>query len=907
MTETEASISPGCAIRDVFFSPAVSPYQTLEIRLIKICFPGSRDLAFKQAISLIAVWLVAEPSLVWAQEALTLDFPENIQAIVTSHCMDCHSGESAEASIRFDNFASLTPDAKLEFLNDAQDQIFFGLMPPADAGQPSEKDHDLLSGWLRRELRSRNASRLDEKLQDPGYGNYVDHKTLFDGSVTAKPFTPARRWLVSPQIFHERINDIFRLTGRARQISFYGVTNPIVLPDHSGVRDYDISALDGGHLLVMMNNAEWISRKQIFAAVHLGQDRRKLEFSNPKDRWFPPTSPPEFVVIVGKKSVPTELEMIAAIQAQFDCVLRRTASDAELERYLELLRSTIELGGNKDGLRLMLVGVLLESEFLYRHEFGGGETDEFGRQKLSPDQAARAIAYALGDRGPDEQLQQAADAGRLSQTEDYRREVQRLLDDETSLSGPVDPTLSGKNMRTHVSTHPKLVRFFREFFGYPNATKIFKDIKRSDGYYQNPSRGTAGTPGFLVKEADRIVDWSLQQDANVFENLLTTDKYFVYHDKDNETGRKVIAEWKETYARLKDSDWKKNPENVIEDNLEFLQSKKSLRILGSKQKREFLRYMHYFRESIGRGRTPFTTPSFAHGYTYNHSPFYNLPPTPNPFRYGRRLQEDFTGLDDTVFWNYPVEQPFPIENRKGILTHPAWLIAHSGNFQTDPIRRGRWIREKLLAGHVPDVPITVDALVPDDPHKTFRERVEMVTTKAECWKCHQKMNPLGLPFESFDDFGRYRLNEPLESPENLVAKTKKKNGVDTYKTRPVSTLGRLTGTEDAELDGKVSNAFELINRLSQSPRVRQSIIRYAFRFFMGRNEMLSDSKTLMDADDAYVKSGGSFKAVVVSLLTSDSFMYRKEIGAETQWVPTHQQTDRTQDKYPSGSPESCDD
>ena len=39
--------------------------------------------------------------------------------------------------------------------------------------------------------------------------------------------------------------------------------------------------------------------------------------------------------------------------------------------------------------------------------------------------------------------------------------------------------------------------------------------------------------------------------------------------------------------------------------------------------------------------------------------------------------------------------------------------------------------------------------------------------------------------------------------------------------------------------------------------------------------MLSDSKTLMEADRAYVESGGSFNAVVISLLSSDSFMYRK--------------------------------
>ncbi len=46
---------------------------------------------------------------------------------------------------------------------------------------------------------------------------------------------------------------------------------------------------------------------------------------------------------------------------------------------------------------------------------------------------------------------------------------------------------------------------------------------------------------------------------------------------------------------------------------------------------------------------------------------------------------------------------------------------------------------------------------------------------------------------------------------------------------------------------------------------------------MGRNETLSDSKTLIDAEQAYVDNNGSFDAVIVSLLTSDSFIYRKAI------------------------------
>jgi hypothetical protein len=58
----------------------------------------------------------------------------------------------------------------------------------------------------------------------------------------------------------------------------------------------------------------------------------------------------------------------------------------------------------------------------------------------------------------------------------------------------------------------------------------------------------------------------------------------------------------------------------------------------------------------------------------------------------------------------------------------------------------------------------------------------------------------------------------------------------------------------------------MLRRLAESDRVRQDFIRHAFRFFLGRNETPGDA--------IYVESGGSFKALVVSLLSSESFLYR---------------------------------
>ncbi|MFP6765773.1 MAG: DUF1588 domain-containing protein, partial [Planctomycetaceae bacterium] len=220
--------------------------------------------------------------------------------------------------------------------------------------------------------------------------------------------------------------------------------------------------------------------------------------------------------------------------------------------------------------------------------------------------------------------------------------------------------------------------------------------------------------------------------------------------------------------------------------------------------------------------------------------------------------------------------------RAGILTDNSWLIAHSTNDANDPVHRGIWIRERLLAGVLPELPIDVDAKIPEGHDRTLRERFE-VTHDQACWKCHRKFNPLGMPFESFDDRGWVRAaryfdrtrNEYLPVPSidpDQLAKLRKKSDIQIV---PVDATGEISGTGESGIDGPVQDARDLVQRLAGSTRVRQSIIRHAFRYWMGRNEMLSDSRTLIAADQAYVHSGGKFSEVLVSLLTSDSFLYRK--------------------------------
>ena len=77
------------------------------------------------------------------------------------------------------------------------------------------------------------------------------------------------------------------------------------------------------------------------------------------------------------------------------------------------------------------------------------------------------------------------------------------------------------------------------------------------------------------------------------------------------------------------------------------------------------------------------------------------------------------------------------------------------------------------------------------------------------------MDPLGLTFENYDDFGRYRTMENLEHPDNLIkaAERGKLNSFGAslaiYRTLPVDPRGVLEGTGDPKLDGEVTDAAVL--------------------------------------------------------------------------------------------------
>ncbi len=572
---------------------------------------------------------------------------------------------------------------------------------------------------------------------------------------------------------------------------------------------------------------------------------------------------------------PPSTGLLAELAGQLSLLLlERPPTPEESADYVELARTYVGKLGRRRAVQKLIQTFLLSSEFAYRSEFGAGPADEHGRRMMSPRDASYAIAYALTDQSPDPELAAAAGEGRLNTRDDYEREVRRILA-RRDVHTIIDPILEDRNLADNVTDLPvRTLRFFREFFGYPAALEIFKDEKRFGGDRLGQATDR------VVNEADRLVEHILEADRDVFEQLIGTEKFYVFHDGDNDRMREISDRIGRIYAYFEDKGWEDFGYPELEQHREFLRAEPMRSINPDNLKagnhqgdglKLFKKSLTSITARLDKGQRHAAPFDLYRGYGSDYMPGENVAKL-----WGYRKDD----------WHWSPEQPMAVPNRKGMLTHPAWLIAFALNTETDPVHRGKFVREKLLAGTVPEVPITVDASIPEDHGATLRERLARATETQACWHCHERMNPLGYAFERYDDFGRFRTEEALEYPEHLVEKrpdeAEDRNHLvdlrDVYRTLPVDSRGHLDGTGDASLDGPLEDAVDLAARLQNSRRVRQSFIRHAFRYFMGRNESLSDSKTLIDAERAYVQSGGSFEAVVVSLLTSDSFIYRKPIG-----------------------------
>jgi hypothetical protein len=797
-------------------------------------------LAFVLSCGLLSV---ASAETYTPGQKLDKDFETFARPFLVSHCADCHGNTDPAGKL------SLHDLGPVDEINAATwkavwAQVTLKEMPPQDADQPPVIQRLLFSDWIVGELTRvmRDKGGFHDHL-DPNKGNFVDHSLLFGplpaGIKLAPTSSPARLWRVTPQEHITRLNELINQepafdpakpglrthgdavpTNHGGELKLYFGTDNII-QWQGGTVAYATAVksvpavlasarnhgLENYPHFYSVNSAEATQIMDVAKDILRYMAYGPLSIANPEQI----TDDPKTYKIVGdQRGLPTSLvystkvlhpltpvhdlmqeegvtdeRLRAAVDYLFEALTFRPPTETESSNYLAIVKQSIEKLGKEDGAVLGLSAIFLDRDALFRPELAAvGNPDEHGRVMLQDWELGLAVNHALRYLKPDEELRKAIVEGRMRTREDVKREVERMLADDSIRK-------------------PRVLQFFRDYFDYDLGGYICKDNKalaatgvgvQGEAHYRAMFYAAAST--------DRLVELILEEDQDVLRRLLTTSQVVATQADDVYFGERLSKEKAAAAAAAKktaDEPTKKNPAKRNKRGTENSNVRKA-DLSGPK---EFARVS---RRSFGLG---------------------SLQP-------------------ERILATAPAGQ------RLGLLTHPSWLVSHSDAMDNHAIRRGKWIRERLLGGGIPDVPITVDAMLPDEPEHTLRERMR-VTREEYCWTCHKKMDPLGLPFEMYNHAGLFRTTE-----------------LD----KPVDTTGEIIDSGDAALDGKVANAIELIQKLADSERAEQVFVRHAFRFWMGRNETLNDAPVLQEAHRAYKDGGGSMKALLTSLLTSDAFLYR---------------------------------
>lgn len=776
-------------------------------------------------------------------------FRQKVQPFLDDYCLSCHDEETKKGNVSLESLTDVSAD-NASMWKRIWEQVALKEMPPRkESSQPKLTERLELSTWITAGLSNAMKDRggFTDHMR-PSKGNHLDHDLLFNTKLeNLEPAsTPARIWRIHPQEQLVRLNDLiclkrkynperpglwthgdhipsnlegetkvyFGLDGYlgsfsdAYNFGVSGFQSPLSMVRDHGLRNYPfLYSVNSAEALQIASIAEKVLRfmangpaaepYQFADEIEKVPDQyRGLNIIFYKKGIFRPLTP--VYELMNTPGVSDE-RLREVIRFLFEALTLRPPSENETALYLGIANKSITALGKEEGVFLGLVPIFLDRDALFRPELcENGKPDAYGRVMLHGDELALAVNAAFSYIRPEnDHLRTALAEGHLKTREDVQREVTRILNDETIRK-------------------PRILQFFREYFDYDRAATICKTRQSIEGqgahYESHPA-----VINSMIANTDGLIEIILREDKNVLKELLTTDRV-IYQPY--------------TSVRLH--------RGMTTDIAYFINRGKP-----------FVPISVYDKNLVAKGDEERMEHEVRNRNQLNH-----ILPNPAEPVYVRQSQFDngiFPPAKDALKAITTVDT----KERLGILTHPIWLVAHSDAMDNHAISRGRWIRERLLGDAVPDIPITVDAKLPDEPDSTIRHRMR-VTRERDCWRCHQKMDPLGLPFEKYNHLGMLLDTNPSNNWGH-----------------PVDTTGEIILSGDPTLDGPVKDPLEMIQRLANSERVQQVFVRHAFRFWMGRNETLNDAPVLQAAHRAYRDNNGSMKALLTSLLTSDAFLYRR--------------------------------
>jgi hypothetical protein len=220
------------------------------------------------------------------------------------------------------------------------------------------------------------------------------------------------------------------------------------------------------------------------------------------------------------------------------------------------------------------------------------------------------------------------------------------------------------------------------------------------------------------------------------------------------------------------------------------------------------------------------------------------------FTYGDPSLAEYYGGTAGPVENGIARIELPPSQRAGLLTQASFLATHSKADHTDPVSRGKFVRERMLCQGIPAPPPELMVVAPViTPGSTTRERFAQHNSEPTCATCHQLIDPIGLAFENYDPIGQWR---------------------DQEQGKDIDASGDLTNTD---VTGPLEGVVEMANKLSESEMATECFVRYWFRFAFGRGESDSESTRLETITAQFNANERQVQELLVTLTLTPDFRY----------------------------------
>ena len=231
------------------------------------------------------------------------------------------------------------------------------------------------------------------------------------------------------------------------------------------------------------------------------------------------------------------------------------------------------------------------------------------------------------------------------------------------------------------------------------------------------------------------------------------------------------------------------------------------------------------------------------------------------------LDSDFVVINDRLAAHYGIDKPNSGEFRKvkltsdavhgGVLTQASFLLGSSTGAESHPIYRAKWLLDRVLGDPPGDPPADVPELDEESAelkNLSLKEKLEVHRRRASCNRCHRRLDPWGIPFESFNAIGQHSENAPKSGKRKTPAHT-----IDSDTVLP----------DGAEVRGsKELRSYLLKNKKQQ---FAEAFSKHLLTYALGRSLEWTDQPLVDQLALEFQSSGYKMDFLISKIVQSDAF------------------------------------